>query len=118
MEENSTTTSQIALQIEKENHVRSSTAIPGQYTVKVRATGFENNNNNSAVSLLYPLQINLDIQPPSSSTQLLLQQSYPNVLFDFSSLRGIFRFLALVAAIGLIAYLVYRRIKKASNIKQ
>jgi hypothetical protein len=91
MEENSTTTSQIPLQIEKGNHVRSSTAIPGQNTVMVRTTGFENKNNNSAVSLLYPVHINLDIQRPSSPTQLFLQQSYPNVLFDFSSLRGIFR---------------------------
>ena len=56
--------------------------------------------------------------PPLSSTQLFLQQTYPNVLFDFSSLRGILRFLALVTAIGLIGYLVYRRIKRSSNIKQ
>jgi len=52
------------------------------------------------------------------STQLFLQQTYPNVLFDFSSLRGILRFLALITAIGLIGYLVYRRIKRSSNIKQ
>jgi hypothetical protein len=56
--------------------------------------------------------------PPLLSTQLFLQQTYPNVLFDFSSLRGILRFLALVIAIGLIAYLAYRRIKRSSNIKQ
>ena len=55
---------------------------------------------------------------PLLSTQLFLQQTYPNVLFDFSSLRGILRFLALVTAIGLIGYLVYRRIKRSSNIKQ
>ena len=56
--------------------------------------------------------------PPLLSTQLFLQQTYPNVLIDFSSLRGILRFLALVTAIGLIGYLVYRRIKRSSNIKQ
>ena len=56
--------------------------------------------------------------PPLLSTQLFLQQTYPNVLFDFSSLRGILRFLALVTAIGLIGYIVYRRIKRSSNIKQ
>lgn len=56
--------------------------------------------------------------PPLLSTQLFLQQTYPNVLFDFSSLRGILRFSALVTAIGLIGYLVYRRIKRSSNIKQ
>src|SRR5215469_11055229 len=56
--------------------------------------------------------------PPLLSTQLFLQQTYPSVLFDFSSLRGILRFLALVTAIGLIGYLVYRRIKRSSNIKQ
>src|SRR5215813_3281690 len=50
--------------------------------------------------------------PPLSSTEIFLQQTYPNVLFDFSSLRGILRFLALVTAIGLIGYLVYRRIKR------
>lgn len=56
--------------------------------------------------------------PPLLSTQLFLQQTYPNVLFDFSSLRGILRFLALVTAIGLIVYLVYRRIKRSRNVKQ
>ena len=56
--------------------------------------------------------------PPPLLSQLFLQQTHPNVLFDFSSLRGILRFLALVTAIGLIGYLVYRSIKRSSNNKQ
>jgi hypothetical protein len=119
MGKNSTTTSQIALQIENnENSGRSSTAMPGQYTVMVRATAFENKNNNSVVSLLYPVQIRLDIPPPSPSTQLYSQQTYHKSLFGFSSLPGILRFLALVTAIGLIAYLVYIRIKRSRHVKQ
>jgi streptogramin lyase len=119
MGKNSTTTSQIALQVENnENSGRSSIAMPGQYTVMVRATAFENKNNNSLVSLLYPVQIRLDMPPPSPSTQLYSQQTYPKSLFDLSSLPDILRFLALVTAIGLIAYLVYIRIKRSRNVKQ
>lgn len=92
--------------------------MPRQYTVMVRATAFENKNYNSVVSLLYPVQIRLDMPPPSPSTQLFSQQTYHKSLLDFSSLPGILRFLALVTAIGLIAYLVYKRIKRSRNVEQ
>jgi len=132
MEKNSTVNSQIALQVENENNTIM--IKPGQYTVMVRATALENKDNNSPVSLLYPVQIMLDI--PTPPTQVLQQQqpqqtypngfSYnnnyyqgpPNGFFDFSSLLGILRFLALVTAIGLIAYLVYRRVKRSRSLKQ
>lgn len=119
MEKNSTATSQIALRVENnENSGSSSRAMPGQYTVMVRATAFENKNNTLIISMLYPVQIRLDIPPPSASTQLFSQQTYPEALFAFSSLLGILRFLAFVTAIGLIAYLVYRRIKRSRNVKR
>jgi len=130
MEKNSIATSQIALQVANdENNGRSSitaATTPGQYTVMVRATALENKDNNSVLSLLYPVQIRLDIPPsPSTSTQQTYSnvnknnyQGPSNILFDFSSLLGILRFLALVTAIGLITHLVYRRIKGSRNAKQ
>lgn len=129
MEKNSTVNSQIALQVE--NNENNNTAIrPGQYTIMVRATSLENKDNNSLVSLLYPVQIMLDVPAPAQVLQTQQpQQTYPNSmrsnyqvpvngLPDFTSLSSILRIFPLLVAIGLIAYIVYRRIQRSRKTTQ
>ena len=94
----------------------------------VRATALENKDNNSLVSLLYPVQIMLDVPAPPINQQQP-QQTYHNSIsnnyqvaikgfFDFTSLGGILRIFPLLAAIGLIAYIVYRRIERSRKTTQ
>lgn len=127
MEKNSTANSQIALQVENdENNNR--IIRPGQYTIMVRATALENKDNNSVVSLLYPVQIRLDVPTPPTN-QMRPQQTYHNGIsnnsqvpvngfFDYTSLGGILRIFPLLVAIGLIAYIVYRRIERSRKTTQ
>jgi len=115
MEKNSTANSQIALQVENDEN-NSRMISPGQYTIMVRATALENKDNNSLVSLLYPVQIMLDVPAPPTNQQQP-QQTHPNSIsnnsqvpvngfFDYTSLGGILRIFPLLVAIGLIAYIV------------
>ncbi|MRN68518.1 MAG: hypothetical protein FIO04_02340 [Nitrosopumilales archaeon] len=127
MEKNSTANSQIALQVENDEN-NSRIIRTGQYTIMVRATALENKDNNSLVSLLYPVQIMLDVPAPPINQQQP-QQTYPNNIsnnyqvpvngfFDFTSLGGILRIFPLLVAIGLIAYIVYRRIERSRKTTQ
>ncbi len=127
MEKNSTANSQIALQVENDEN-NSRMIRPGQYTIMVRATALENKDNNSLVSLLYPVQIMLDIPAPPTNQQQP-QQTHPNSIsnnsqvpvnafFDYTSLGGILRIFPLLVAIGLIAYIVYRRIERSRRTTQ
>ena len=96
----------------------------------VRATALENKDNNSPVSLLYPVQIKLDLPPPPEQVlQQQSQQTYPNSIsnnyqvpvngfLDFTSLSGLLRIFPLLVAIGLIAYIVYRRIERLRKTTQ
>src|SRR6266516_1417302 len=126
MEKNSTVNSLIAFQVENENNT--STIKPGQYTIMVRATALKNKDNNSPVSLLYPVQIMLEVPAPPTHQQQL-QQTYPNSIsnnyqvpvngfLDFTSLSGLLRIFPLLVAIGLIAYMVYRRIERSRKTTQ
>jgi hypothetical protein len=127
MEKNSTANSQIALQVGNDDN-NTPPIRPGQYTIMVRATALENKNNNSVVSLLYPVQIMLDVPAPPTN-QMRPQQTYPNGIsnnyqvpvngfFDYTSLGGILRIFPLLVAIGLIAYIVYRRIERSRKTSQ
>jgi streptogramin lyase len=127
MEKNSTANSQIALQVGNDDN-NTPPIRPGQYTIMVRATALENKNNNSVVSLLYPVQIMLDVPAPPTN-QMRPQQTYPNGIsnnyqvpvngfFDYTSLGGILRIFPLLVAIGLIAYIVYRRIERSRKTTQ
>jgi hypothetical protein len=127
MEKNSTANSQIALQVENDEN-NSRIIRPGQYTIMVRATALENKANNSLVSLLYPVQIMLDVPAPPTHQQQP-QQTYPNSInsnyqvpvygfFDYTSFGGILRIFPLLVAIGLIAYIVYRRIERSRETTQ
>lgn len=127
LDKNSTTNSQIAFQLT--NYANSPPSIrPGQYTIMVRATALENKGNNSVVSLLYPVQVMLDVPAvatsPTQQQQLQLQQAYSNgtgnnhqtpasAFFDYTSIGGILRIFPLLVAIGLIGYIVYRRIERS-----
>jgi len=98
----------------------------------VRATAFQNKDNNSVVSLLYPVQIMLDVPAPPTQQQQQQQQpqqTYPNCIinkyqvpvngfFDYTSLGGILRIFPLLVAIGLISYIVYRRIERSRKTTQ
>jgi hypothetical protein len=129
MERNSIVNSQIALQVGNDEN-SGSRIRPGQYTIMVRATVLDNKDNNSLVSLLYPVQIRLDV-PPSAQVlqQQQSQQTYPNTVsnnyqvpvngfIDSKSLGGILRTLALLLAIGLIAYAAYRRVERSRRATQ
>jgi len=127
MEKNSTANSQIALQIENDQN-NTPPIRPGQYTIMVKATALENKDNNSLVSLLYPVQIMLDVPAPPIN-QRQPQQTYLNSIsnnyqvpvngfFDFTSLGGILRIFPLLVAIGLITYIVYRRIERSRKTTQ
>jgi len=94
----------------------------------VRATALETKDNNSLVSLIYPVQIMLDVPAPPTHQQQS-QQTYPNSIsnnyqvrvngfFDYTSLGGILRIFPLLVAIGLIAYIVYRRIERSRKTTQ
>ena len=78
--------------------------------------------------MLYPVQIMLDVPAPPINQQQP-QQTYPNNIsnnyqvpvngfFDFTSLGGILRIFPLLVAIGLIAYIVYRRIERSRKTTQ
>jgi virginiamycin B lyase len=98
------------------NDIISNIPRPGQYTSMVRASIFE--KDRLLVSLLYPIGISLDIPIPK------LQQLGGNSIADNTftnttttkqnplSIYGEVRQLALIAAIGLIGYLIYGRIAK------
>jgi DNA-binding beta-propeller fold protein YncE len=127
MEKNSTANSQIALQVENDEN-NSRIIRPGQYTIMVRATALKNIDNNSLVSLLYPVQIMLDVPVPPINQQQP-QQTYLNSIsnnyqvpvngfFDFTSLGSILRIFPLLVAIGLITYIVYRRIERSRETTQ
>ena len=127
MEKNSTANSQIALQVGNDDN-NTPPIRPGQYTIMVRATALENKDNNSLVSLLYPVQVMLDVPAPPTHQQQP-QQTYPNNInsnyqvpvnefFDYTSLGGILRIFPLLVAIGLIAYIVYRRIERSRKTTQ
>jgi hypothetical protein len=102
----------------------------GQYTIMLRATALENKDNNSVVSLLYPVQIMLDVPAPAQLLQQQQpQQTYPNSIsnnyqvpvngfLDFTSLSGLLRIFPLLVAIGLIAYIVYRRLERSRKTTQ
>jgi hypothetical protein len=96
--------SQINLNVEQDQ------ARSGQYTVMIKASASEKKDPLLFVSLLYPIPLTVDV-PTTISQQ---HQPQDNSQFPFGSelLRNMIRFLALPAAIGLIVFTIYKRIKR------
>jgi virginiamycin B lyase len=119
----STIKSNIDLNVEENNN--NAATKPGQYTAMVRTTAAEREGGQLLVSLLYPVVIKLDIPVPASTTSSLQQQqNQPNTtgaggegFIQDPLFPNIIRLLALPAAIGLIAYIIYRRIRRRSKNK-
>jgi virginiamycin B lyase len=117
----STIKSNIDLNVEGNNN--NAATKPGQYTAMVRTTAAEREGGQLLVSLLYPVVIKLDIPVPASTTSSLQQQNQPNTtgagggFIQDPLFPNIIRLLALPAAIGLVAYIIYRRIRRRSKNK-
>jgi streptogramin lyase len=112
--------SQINLNVEQDQ------ARSGQYTVMIKASASEKKDPLLFVSLLYPITLTVDVptttsqQQQSQQQQNSFQDNSQKSAFPFGGelLRNMIRFLALSAAIGLIAFTIYRRIKRPKREKQ
>lgn len=83
-------------------------AKPGTFNLMTRISMLE--KDSLMISLLYPVLITLDVPEPPSNANTALKPE--NITFEKTELSDITRYLALVAAGGLIVFLIYRRIKK------
>ena len=95
------------------NNIINSIPRPGQYSTMVRASAFE--KDKLLVSLLYPIPIKLDVPMPKLQHALSsnnIDNSFPSTKQNPLSVYGEVRQLALIAAIGLIGYIIYGRISK------
>lgn len=88
-------------------------AMPGKYTLMVRATVPE--KDGLLVSKLYPISLVLDVPAPSSQNNNPSNTVTEQVSTD-SLIRDITRILAASVAVGLVGYLIYRRVRKKSDI--
>lgn len=77
-------------------------ARPGDYTVMVRASALE--SDGLTVSKLYPLKLVLDVPEPIAQGR---HQEEP-----LQDSNDITRYLAIVAIVGLVGFMIYRRIRK------
>ncbi|MBI3842089.1 MAG: hypothetical protein HY295_02920 [Thaumarchaeota archaeon] len=85
----------------------------GQYTVMARASSFEDDQQ-LAVSELYPILIKLDVSPLENDNSLPSAKSY-----DIKPwLHDLVNLLLIVLAIGLIGYLVYSKVIRSMKTKQ
>ena len=108
--------SQINLSVEKDQ------ARSGQYTAMVKASASEKKDRLLFVSLLYPIPLTLDVPTMAISRQQQQQQNSvqnnnnQKSAFLFNEpLSNLIRLLALPAAIGLIAFTIYRQVKKSKR---
>jgi len=80
-------------------------AKPGNFSIMARASALE--KDNLVISLLYPVLVTLDVPEPSSSDTVLKPGFTKQSKSSDASI-----YLALLAASGMIAFMMYRRIKK------
>ncbi|MGH9984109.1 MAG: virginiamycin B lyase family protein [Nitrososphaeraceae archaeon] len=112
--------SQISLSLEQ-NYGSTS---PGKYTAMIKSSAHERNES-LFVSLLYPINIVLDIpisqqeqQYPQAGSDNIKQKTTENdfiIIGSFSSVPGIIRTISFSSAIGLTGYIVYRKIRSRKN---
>jgi hypothetical protein len=99
-------------------NVEQDQARSGQYTAMIKASASEKRDQLLFVSLLYPMQLSLDLPNVPRQSQQQQQNSFQNdnqkSTFSFSdSLRTVMRYLALPIAIGLTAFIIYGQIKRS-----
>jgi virginiamycin B lyase len=122
LENNSTAISQINLNAEEEDS--NNRPRPGNYTTMVKVSAPEKNSSLLFVSLLYPIEVTLDI--PAAADDTSQQQTsfedkssqQESVFRNDTIFRDLARLIALPTAIALIGYLVYRRIKSLKRSPQ
>jgi streptogramin lyase len=87
---------------------------PGNYTAMVKVQTPEKDDDGLIVSRLYPVKLVLDVpQPAPAQTEEEQPQSSSNNIPASSpfDIRDIIRVLAAAAAVGLVGYIVYTKIK-------
>ena len=88
-------------------------AMPGKYTLMIRATAPE--KDGLLVSKLYPVSFVLDVPTPIGQNKNPSNTVVEQVSTE-SLLRDIVRILAASVAVGLVGYLIYRRVRKKSDL--
>jgi DNA-binding beta-propeller fold protein YncE len=122
MEKNSTSESKINLSLVKQDNRNDIPISLNQYTTMVKASVPE--KDQQFVSLLSPVTIKLDLPAVIGSTQSeddrqgREQENQGIEGFGELSLRNIVRVIAITAAISLIGYLIYMRIKKHTKVQK
>jgi streptogramin lyase len=91
-------------------------AVAGKYSVMARVSTSE--RDNLTVSLLFPQSVILDVPIHKSQLQNLPPAFNEQSSSSTSLLRDITRFASIIVAVTLIAYLVYRKIRKRSKNKR
>lgn len=87
-------------------------AKPGSYTVMVRVQAPEQQDS-LVVSRLYPIKLVLDVPQPSATTQTGESgNASSSQLSTPLDVRDIVRALAIAAIVGLIGFIVYRKVKR------
>ena len=84
-------------------------AKPGSYVTMVRA--FAPENDGLIISRLYPVKVVLDVTQPAIQTGESGSNSQVSAPFE---IRDLGRALAIVAVVGLVGFIVYRRVKRKS----
>lgn len=86
-------------------------AKPGSYTVMVRVQALEQQDS-LVISRLYPIKLVLDVPKPSETTQPGESGNASSQLPSPLDVRDVVRALAIAAIVGLVGFIVYRRLKR------
>ena len=101
---------ELQINLKTENNARS-----GQYTIMVRASAPE--KDQLLVSKLYPVSITLNVPEPITQSQKFEERQDAGLIENIS-FKDMTKFLAVLAAIGLIGFLIYGRIKRSKKINR
>jgi streptogramin lyase len=124
MEKNSTSESKIGLNIVQQGNRNNIPIRLNQYTTMIKASVPE--KDQQFVSLLFPVTIRLDLPAVISSAQSednrqegeQENQGWIEGFVGDLSLRNIVRVIAITAAVSLIGYIIYMRIKKHTKVRK
>jgi streptogramin lyase len=124
MEKNSTSESKISLSLAQQGNMNDIPIRLNQYTTMVKASVPE--KDQQFVSLLSPVTIKLDLPAVISSAQSeddrqRSEQKNQGWIEEFVgdlSLRNFVRVIAIIAAVSLVGYIIYMRIKKHTKVRK
>ena len=124
MEKNSSSESKISLSLAQQGNMNDIPIRLNQYTIMVKASVPE--KNQQFVSLLSPITIKLDLPAVISSAQSeddrqrseQKNQGWMEGFVGDLSLRNFVRVIAIIAAVSLVGYIIYMRIKKHAKVRK